>query len=159
MDDRETKAVLQSRIRNNPELLSAYGLDAESAQFYHIGPLSWEQAKGYYRNGWGFPVSVDASTLDLTDVSRGKFSVSDGSYTRKVRFSFAWNEQSKVFGTLKLNLSDRPSRVTIQSNLFNFDYQEGGGTFRNFGTWLGDREVGRGAPYLIMFRGDTPHGK
>lgn len=117
------------------------------------GKIVLSEANEWYRGNSGKPLFADASKINLSPVSVGDFKDGVGSSMYKNFASMSGNsETGLVYGTIKLSLLNTNGQVRLGSggllDKYDFDYQKGR-TLRNIATWIGEKNAGKGTPFLI----------
>ena len=117
------------------------------------GKLTWSKATSWYRNGKGKSLYVDASKIDLSDITTQDFDkVGDSKY---INFDFQGTnmQTALVYGTIKVTLmtADGTAKLGGKGNYldtYDFDPQIGR-KMRNVFTKLGGWVAGTGTGFKI----------
>ena len=123
------------------------------------GKITLGEANEWFRNGEGSPLYVDSAKIDLSPVETSDFGDKDSMYYNFFTDGQGDSTTGRVYGTIKLSLTDENGTVKLGGNnghldTYDFDIKENKSNnfktgLRNFGTRVGRALAGKGTAYKI----------
>ena len=127
------------------------------------GKITLSEANEWFRNGEGSPLYVDSAKIDLSPVETSDFGDKDSMYYNFFTDGQGDYTTGRVYGTIKLSLTDENGTVKLGGNnghldTYDFDIKENKSNnfktgLRNFGTRVGRAVAGEGTAYKIYTYG------
>ncbi len=126
------------------------------------GGITFGEADGHYKWGFGEPLYVDLDKIDFGDVTMARFNNPEfyseghpGVYVRFETSDYVNRDQALIYGTIGIvKIGD--NTIMAMPDIYDFDLKLKDGSFiRDAATVLGKTYAGWGIQFPIYFRGTT----